>query len=412
MMLAGLIDNICAPFPVYQPKFDRHANKIPLITAYFKQSYSNKDILRCLAVSHGIIMSLASLKGVLLRLKLRKRVPLTEEIACQAIHYIQGELQKSGQMLGYKTMWKRLHQQGIIIGRDTVREMLLHLDSDGVRERARRRLARRRYINPGPNFVWHVDGYDKLKPYGFAIHGAIDGYSRRILWLEVGVSNNNPKVTVQYYLETVMQLQTVPCIVRADHGTENVHIRDVQVHLRDDFEDDFCGTNSFMQGRSCNNQRIEAWWGILRKQCVQFWMNLFKDMIAIGMHDTSDPIHVHAIRFCFMDLIEMEIHRTATEWNQHLIETKKNAESPRGKPDIMYFHPRIYNTESYGCDFDNEEVFHMQHELVLGGCIEENHDPYSFIKLINEIMPDWKIPADVDSGLQLYADILDRISEY
>lgn len=27
----------------------------------------------------------------------------------------------------------------------------------------------------GPDFVWHLDGYDKLKPYGFAIHGYIDG---------------------------------------------------------------------------------------------------------------------------------------------------------------------------------------------------------------------------------------------
>ena len=27
----------------------------------------------------------------------------------------------------------------------------------------------------GPNYLWHVDGYDKLKPYGFCIHGCIDG---------------------------------------------------------------------------------------------------------------------------------------------------------------------------------------------------------------------------------------------
>lgn len=28
----------------------------------------------------------------------------------------------------------------------------------------------------GPNYVWHLDGYDKLKPYGFAIHACIDGF--------------------------------------------------------------------------------------------------------------------------------------------------------------------------------------------------------------------------------------------
>ncbi len=28
----------------------------------------------------------------------------------------------------------------------------------------------------GPNQVWHIDGYDKLTPFGLSIHGCIDGY--------------------------------------------------------------------------------------------------------------------------------------------------------------------------------------------------------------------------------------------
>ncbi len=27
----------------------------------------------------------------------------------------------------------------------------------------------------GPKFCWHLDGYDKLSPFGFYIHGCIDG---------------------------------------------------------------------------------------------------------------------------------------------------------------------------------------------------------------------------------------------
>ena len=68
------------------------------------------------------------------------------------------------------------------------------IDGQAVERRRKRRLLRHRYICPGPNDVWHIDGYDKLKPFGFAIHGAIDGFSRRILWLEVGRSNNNPDI--------------------------------------------------------------------------------------------------------------------------------------------------------------------------------------------------------------------------
>ena len=31
------------------------------------------------------------------------------------------------------------------------------------------------FLFQGPNFLGHIDGYDKLKAYGFAIHGCIDG---------------------------------------------------------------------------------------------------------------------------------------------------------------------------------------------------------------------------------------------
>ena len=57
------------------------------------------------------------------------------------------------------------------------RQILKLLDPEGVEERKMHRLRRRLYISQGPNYCIHVDGYDKLKPYGFAIHGAIDGYA-------------------------------------------------------------------------------------------------------------------------------------------------------------------------------------------------------------------------------------------
>ena len=77
--------------------------------------------------------------------------------------------------------------------RNTVMEMVRDIDPQGVQERKRYRLRRRRYFAPGPDFVWHLDGYDKLKSFGFSIHGCLDGFSRRILWLEVGTTNKIQK---------------------------------------------------------------------------------------------------------------------------------------------------------------------------------------------------------------------------
>lgn len=61
------------------------------------------------------------------------------------------------------------------IYRDTVMTLLQIMDPERVSERRINRFSRRQYYSKGPNYLIHIDGYDKLKPFGFAIHGAICG---------------------------------------------------------------------------------------------------------------------------------------------------------------------------------------------------------------------------------------------
>jgi hypothetical protein len=158
-----------------------------LIRSYFHQGLSYNEIVFTLFRIHGISLCVRQLKRILARLGLKRRFSLNncsplEEI----VEKILKEIENSGQCIGYRTMWRRLVRcYNLNVKRDTVLNLLRVIDPDGIERRKRRRLLWRRYSTPGPNCLWHVDGYDKLKPYGFAIHAAIDGYSRRILWIEV-----------------------------------------------------------------------------------------------------------------------------------------------------------------------------------------------------------------------------------
>ena len=49
---------------------------------------------------------------------------------------------------------------------------------------------RRQALFPGNNFIWLVDGYSKLLNYGIDIYGAIDAFSRRILWINISPGAN------------------------------------------------------------------------------------------------------------------------------------------------------------------------------------------------------------------------------
>ena len=160
-------------------------------------------------------------------------------------------------------MWILLvNDHDIRIPRDMVLQMMHEIDPEGVCQRKAHRLVRHRYNAQGPNYVWHVDSYDKLKPYGFCFNGAIiDGYSRRILWLEVSNSNNSSGVIAKYYLDALANLGVSPVLLRCDRRTENAKLSVLQPFLRYNDADSFSGMNSFMYGNSVSNQRIESWWG-------------------------------------------------------------------------------------------------------------------------------------------------------
>ena len=66
-----------------------------------------------------------------------------------------------------------------------VRLCLKTIGLDGVKRTKAHKLKRPVYVSQGTNFMCHIDGYDKLKPFGFPIHGTIDGFSRKTLWLNM-----------------------------------------------------------------------------------------------------------------------------------------------------------------------------------------------------------------------------------
>ena len=92
--------------------------------------------------------------------------------------------------------------------------------------------------------------------------------------------------------------------IRADMGTENGDVAQIQMFLRRNNDDIFSGPKSFLYGASTNNQRIEAWWGYLRKHCMQYWMDIFHTLTENGDF-CGDILDKNLVRFCFMRLVQV-----------------------------------------------------------------------------------------------------------
>ncbi len=257
-----------------------------LIVRYFELGFSYKEIIGFLCACHGIRISLRHLKRILSskRCYRRKNYSNIREV----VDAVERELNGSGGEVGYRNMHQRLlTKHKLVASRETVRKTIAALDPEGVSQRSMRRFRRRVYFVRGPNDMWHIDGYDKLKPFGFAIHGAIDGYSRRILWLHVGQSNNDPRIIAQYFVDYIRSIGGTACRIRADCGTENTHVAQIQRFLRRNDADSFAEGKSFTYGKSVGNQRIEAWWSFQRRWGINWWINYFKDIRDRGNHSVK-----------------------------------------------------------------------------------------------------------------------------
>ena len=201
------------------------------------------------------------------------------------------------------------------------------------------------YSSEGPNHILHIDGYDKLKPYGFAIHGAIDGYSRKIMWLRILRSNNNPYVISRLYFDYISEQTRLPKIVRSDAGNENVVVADIHRVLRSFHDDSFSGENSYMIGRSAANQRIEMLWSSLMKHFTQQWRNLFKDMVDSGLLNTADTDDIEILRLWFTYLLQQNLNTFKDYWNTHRIRRQRNLDVTTGvQPDVLIFQPELFGT--------------------------------------------------------------------
>ncbi|XP_013395261.1 uncharacterized protein LOC106162499 [Lingula anatina] len=121
-------------------------------------------------------------------------------------------------------------------------------------------------------------------------------------------------------------------------GTENGHVAQMQEFLSEQ--------NSFIYGRSTHNQRIEAFWCMLRKECIQFWMDVLKALKDVGDF-AGDPLDTSLVQFCFMTLVQTDLDRVTSVWNCHRIRRTKNQNVPNGRPIVLFSMPELYGRRDY-----------------------------------------------------------------
>ena len=228
-------------------------------------------------------------------------------------HPNDGEVMMAGQ----------LARIGVRVTRARLRASIHRVDPHGVAERSRRVIHRRVYSVPHANYVWHIDSNHKLIRWRMVIHGAIDGFSRKILYLKC--ANDNKASTVVSFFSHAASKFGLPAKVRSDKGGENIDVWRYMLHYND------MQSSCVITGSSTHNERIERLWCDVFRCVAQIFYSLLYGLEDDGFLDPLNDTDLFSVHFAILPHVNRCLSEFTDSWNNHTLSTAGNM-----TPDALF----------------------------------------------------------------------------
>ena len=277
---------------------------------------------------------------------------------------------------------------GYRVQRQRIRESMARMDPKNNVLRWGALVSRRTYQVPWPNSLWHLDGHHSLIRWKLVIHGCIDGFSRRIMYLSCS-SNNLSETVLELFLNAINSDGDLwPSRIRVDQGVENVLVCDAMVKARGE------GRGSFIAGPSTHNQRIERLWRDVFRCVCHLYYYTFYAMESTGILQVNEPVHLFALHLVFIPRINKALNEFLEAFNHHRVRTEKN-----WSPIQMWTNGMIHDNNPLAHGLVDEEP----DDLAMYGYDAQGS---SSSRQENNVVVE---PIDLDNEELIKAYILDKI---
>nr|XP_018915509.1 PREDICTED: uncharacterized protein LOC109042973 [Bemisia tabaci]XP_018915510.1 PREDICTED: uncharacterized protein LOC109042973 [Bemisia tabaci]XP_018915512.1 PREDICTED: uncharacterized protein LOC109042973 [Bemisia tabaci] len=239
-----------------------------------------------------------------------------QDVSDNELLTVIAEIKREHPSAGYRYVWSALKSRGIFVPRRRLMAPIRTIDPIGVLNRRRQRLRRRQYKVKAANYLWHMDGNEKLVNWNMYIHGCVDGLSRKIIYLELSLTKL-AEVVLEFFTRGVAE-NGLPMRVRGDHGTENARVIDFMNDRRSTID------TPFILGKSVHNTRIERMWGEVNRIVSYKFRTIFHYLEDCEVLSQLSLLDLFIIWYVYFPRIQKSLTNFKNSWNQHGLSTVNN----------------------------------------------------------------------------------------
>uniref|UniRef100_A0A3P8SH17 Integrase core domain-containing protein n=1 Tax=Amphiprion percula TaxID=161767 RepID=A0A3P8SH17_AMPPE len=200
---------------------------------------------------------------------------LTDSELDDAVQSIKSRIPNAG----YRMVKGCLQADGHRVQWDRIKESMHRVDAPGVLERMTRLgcIVRRTYFVQGPLSLVHVDTNHKLIRYNIVIFGGIDGYSRKIFYLEPA-TNNCSNTAHSFFMKAV-----------ENYGWPS---------------------------------RIERLWRDVWTSVTHVYYEVLHSLEEDGLLDLADVVHLFCAHYVFLPRLAESLHTFTEGWDNHPLQSE------------------------------------------------------------------------------------------